>query len=235
MPFVTVKKKIEEVPEEVYHPEIKWKIDADGHEKYEGGTSYAGRSILKSEVLTVVIEQAPRNRTINYRHAFYRGNKYTQYHLQIPWTYYVARVNTKGIILLSGMFFANKELKKVDQKGLCCAPLPNNDYGVDKGLGVCLWKAGASFGKTPEDAAIKAHEYIWTSDFNPGVNYYDEGRPKEIQAEGWQGSLEKWQALTLEKKEIEWVPVKSNKLKRICETLEDAFEWLCIERDETYQ
>ena len=226
MPFVTVPRKSETKVEEVYHPEIKWRVD---DAPKEGGGS------RDKEALTVVIEQAPRNRTINYRHSFYAGDKYTQYHLQIPWTYYVARVNKAGVILLSGMFFANEELKAVDQKGLCAAPLPNNDYGRDKGLGVCLWKAGASFGKNPSDAAIKVHEYIWTSDFNPGVNYYDSGRPEAIQARSWPGSLKKWEELTFKKEAITWVPVKNRLTGNLCETLEGAFEWLSSENDYLYQ
>lgn len=228
MPFITIprEKEVSKV-DEVYHPEIKWVIESKDHEgKYSGENK---------DIMTVVIEQAPRKRTINYRHSFYAGDKYTRYYLAMPWTYYVARVNPRGVILLSGMFFANKELKGVDKEGLCAAPLPNNDYGIDKGLGVCLWKAGASFGKNPKEAAIKAHEYIWTSDFNPGVRYYDAGRPESIQASSWPASLAKWEKMTEEGQEITWVPVKSKVLGRMCKTLEDAFEWLCGEHDHLYQ
>lgn len=228
MPFVTVAKEKDHTKvEEVYHPEIKWVIEPKDHEG-----KYAGE---KKDVLTVVIEQAPRKRTINFRHAFYAGDKYTTYYLAMPWTYYVARVNQKGVILLSGMFFSNEELKSFDQEGLCAAPLPNNDYGIDKGLGVCLWKAGASFGKEPKAAVVKAHEYIWTSDFNPGVRYYDSGRPESIHASSWGASLAKWQELTEKDEKIVWVPVKSKVLHRVCKTLEDAFEWLCKESDHLYQ
>jgi hypothetical protein len=226
MPFLTSNRKASEVKaEEVYYPEIKWEIeDHDG--KYEGN---------EKGILTIMIEQAPRNRTIKYREMFYSGG-HENYYLQIPWEYYIARVSSKGVILLSAMFFANREITGIDKKGICCAPLPNNDYGKDKGLGVCLWKAGASFGSDPRKAAMKAHEYIWTSAFNPGVSYYEAGRPDEIHSsKGWPGSLEKWQSLTKEAKKITWIPVYSKKLQKDCETLEDAFLWLSKTTDHIYQ
>jgi hypothetical protein len=249
MPFVTVARKVKiEEKDEVYYPEIKWAIAGKDHKAfYEGQGNVGGYGHHKhqplSDISTIVIEQAPRNRTINFRHSFYSGDKYTEYHLAIPWTYYLARVNTSGTILISAMFFANEEIKTTKQKGLCCAPMPNFDYGKDHGLGVCLWKAGKKFGKSRKEAAVKCHEYIWTSDFNPGVGYYDEGRPKEIQASSWPASLEKWQELTLAKKPITWVPVGAKckypgpepTIGRDAETIDDAFEWLCKTADYNYR
>ena len=253
MPFVTVQRKKSPVEmDEVYYPEIKWALGGNDHKEfYLTNHNWGKCGVPKHESLanisTIVIEQAPRNRVIRFRHSFYSGEKYTEFYLAIPWTYYLARVNTSGVILMSAMFFANEELKTVDQKGLCCAPMPNFDYGKDHGLGVCLWKGGHSFGKSRKSAAVKVHEYIWTSDFNPGVTYYDEGRPEEIRASSWHASLGKWEKMTQEGKKITWVPVGAKckgptadkgqqlVLGRDAETIKDAFEWLCKTGDHNYQ
>jgi len=225
MPFLTLtREKMKAKPEDVYYPEIKWLIEGEDHQKYYKGEPSA---------VTVVIEQAPMNRMIKYREGFYSGS-YTEYFLQMPWTYWLARVSQKGVILLSGMFAANKELQSITDKGLCAMPLPNNDYGKDKGLGVCLWKRQASFGSSQKEAAVKAHEYIWTSVYNPGVSYYAGGRPADIRSSSWPGSLEKWQALTRAEKMITWVPVVSKKLKKRVRTIQAAFQWLSMEHDHLY-
>jgi hypothetical protein len=253
MPFVTVpRKRATEEIDEVYYPEIKWAIKGADHKEFYLNNCNAGKKgVIKhadlSDIATIIVEQAPRKKVINFRHSFYAGNEYTQYFLAIPWSYYIARVNKSGVILLSAMFFANEELKTTKQKGLCCAPMPNFDFGQDHGLGVCLWKSGRSFGKNMKGAVVRANEYIWTSDFNPGVSYYNEGRPKEIQTGDWQSSLKKWQDLTLAGKTITWVPA-GEKCKnpskeggmelvpgRDAVTLDDAFEWLCRTGDHNYQ
>lgn len=245
MPFVTVPREKESLKlEEVYYPEIKWKIDTKDHEgKYEKNEQNTEKGIV-----TFIIEQAPRKRVIKYREQFYAGD-HTEHYLSIPWTYYMARVSKKGVILLSAMWFSNEELKSTGQEGLCAAPMPNFDYGSDKCLGVCLWKSQATFGKTQEAAVVKCHEYIWTSVFNPGVRYYDRGRPEAIISSSWPGSIKKWEELTEKNEKIEWVPVKIARKKdgncgyrnenvpgegKMCTTLDMAFDWLCSEPDHLY-
>ena len=218
MPFITVDRKVKRGKvEELHYPEVKFEIE---HED-------------RKDIKTIIIEGMPQNRLLRMRHAFQSGD-YSEYYIQVPWHYMLCRINEKGTILLSAMFFSEEELKSMAQKGVCAAPLPNMDYGRDHGIGCCLWAEGKSFGKTYRKAAVGVHQYWWTSNSNTGVHYYDTGRPKEIQASSWRASMQKWADLTKDGKKIKWISIKSHDAKEEVKTLKDAFDWLSRERDGNY-
>lgn len=220
MPFVTVRRKAEpkETAEtELSYPEIRFVfVHPD-----------------RAGVKTLVVEESPRNRTIRCRHHFQDG-PYTEFYLAKPWSYMLVRVDKSMTVLLSGLFFSEKPFGGPKEEGILAAPLPNVDYGIDHGMGVCLWAQGKRFGKSYKEVAVQVHKYFWTSDFNTGVRYYDSGRPGEIRASSWLGSLKKWQELTREGKRISWVPIKDERGLEV-RTLEDAWGWLSRNRDFNYR
>jgi len=189
----------------------------------------------RPNVKTVVIEEPPRKRTIRVRHNFYAG-PYTEYYVWKPFSYLLFRGEVTGKTLLAGLFFANERLESLDQEGVCAAPIPNVDYGRDHGIGICLWVNGKNFGDDVETAAVKCHEYFWTSDFNTAVSFYEDGRPKEIcSTSGWLTSMEKWQKLTAEGKAVTWIPIRARDTKQPVKTLRDAWNWLSREKDFNYR
>jgi hypothetical protein len=218
MPLVTSKQPPKHlVDEKLDIPDVKFEFPGSG----------------KRNAPIFVIEEAPRLRALRVRHQFQAGNKYTTFVVRKPWSYYLARVSDEGVVLASALFFSKTQITDKDQPGLCAAPLPNIDYGTYKTLGVCLWVHGKSWAKDQKLAALNCHEYIWTSNYNTGVTYYEKGRPKEImhtakQADNlkrWLYSMGMWQKLTRADKEPDWIPVEDHQHKMI-NTLNDAYKSL---------
>jgi hypothetical protein len=226
MPMVTSSKvPAHLVDEKLDIPEAKFEFPGSGGQKAP----------------TFVIEEAPRIRSMRLRHEFQAGNKYSTFVVRKPWSYYLARVSDGGVVLASALFFAKEQIKDKDQSGLLAAPLPNIDYGTYKTLGVCLWVSGKSWAKNQKLAALNCHEYIWTSDYNTGVTYYEKGRPKDIMHTArqkdslrrWLYSMGMWQKLTRAGKEPDWIPVEDHNKKPI-NTLNDAFQSLSTVLDGRY-
>jgi len=220
MPIVTTAKyeTLTHESDKMVLPEIRFTFDPIDGRKYK----------------TYVVADEPKRKSINLRHQFQAG-PYTRFFIWKPWSWMLVRPNEQGVILLSALFFSHEELKSVDQPGLLAAPLPNIDYGIDKGLGVCLWQSGRRFGPTPEEAAVNVHRYFWESDFNTGVRCWTEGRPKEIRPKktGWRGSMRLWQIRTLKNQPVTFLPINDDQGKEV-KTLTDAFKWLSRVPDGLY-
>jgi hypothetical protein len=137
-----------------------------------------------------VVEDQPKRRTILFR-AWGRGASATKvYRIWTPWVYLLAVYGTTFV--RACIFFAEEQLKTVDQKGLRMAPLPNTSAGRNRRPGTICFGDYYPRSRTP---ARMLFDRFWISPFTGEITCSESVVPEAIKARGW-GILTKWNALT---------------------------------------